>query len=66
MSKFGNVVSVPSIVIATKTPVSGEKPMSQNASPMKRISKPEDVPMGHHYAVIVYKTSSVYIPGNER
>lgn len=33
---------------------------------MKRVSSPEDVPTGHHYAVIVYKSQSVYIPGDER
>jgi hypothetical protein len=33
---------------------------------VKRVSKKDDVPKGHHYAIIVYKTSSVFIPGDER
>ena len=33
---------------------------------MKQVTKPSDVPVGRHYAIIVYKTISVYIPGDER
>lgn len=33
---------------------------------MKRVSRKSDVPVGHHYAVLVYKSSSVFIPGDER
>lgn len=33
---------------------------------MKRVSKKEDVPAGHHYSVLVYKTSSTYVEGDER
>jgi hypothetical protein len=35
-------------------------------SKVKRVAKIEDVPKGHHYAVLVYKSSSVFIPGDER
>lgn len=31
-----------------------------------RVSKKDDVPKGHHYAIIVYKSDSIYIPGDER
>lgn len=33
---------------------------------MKQVHKKEDVPQGHHYSVLVYKTSSTYIEGDER
>ena len=33
---------------------------------MKQVHKKEDVPTGHHYSVLVYKTSSIYIEGDER
>ena len=33
---------------------------------MKRVHKKEDVPCGHHYSVLVYKTSTTYVPGDER
>jgi len=33
---------------------------------MKRVHTKEDVPHGHHYSVLVYKTSSTYVPGDER
>lgn len=33
---------------------------------MKRVKKPSDVPVGYHFAVIIYNTTSVYIEGDER
>jgi hypothetical protein len=33
---------------------------------MKIVNGPDDVPEGHHYAIIIFKTDSVYIPGDER
>lgn len=33
---------------------------------VKRVAKKDDVPKGHHYAIIIYKSDSVYIPGDER
>lgn len=33
---------------------------------MKKVNKPEDVPVGHHYAIIILKQNSVTIPGDER
>lgn len=33
---------------------------------MKRVHSKEDVPCGHHYSVLVYKTSSTYVEGDER
>lgn len=33
---------------------------------VKRVAKKDDVPKGHHYAVLIYKSDSVYIPGDER
>lgn len=35
-------------------------------SKIKKVTKKDDVPKGHHYAVLVYKTNSVFIPGDER
>lgn len=35
-------------------------------SKIKRVSSKKDVPVGHHYAIIVYKSYSEYIPGDER
>lgn len=39
---------------------------SETKSKVIRVGKPDDVPMGHHYAVLVYKSSSVFVPGDER
>lgn len=33
---------------------------------MKRVSNPNEVPKGFHYAVIIYDKVSVYIEGDER
>lgn len=33
---------------------------------MVRVNKPSDVPEAEHFAVLVYKTSSTYVPGDER
>lgn len=33
---------------------------------VKRVAGKNDVPKEHHYAVLVYKSNSVYIPGDER
>jgi hypothetical protein len=33
---------------------------------MKQVTKPSDVPNGAHYAVLVYETRTVHIPGDER
>ena len=33
---------------------------------MKQVHNKEDVPVGHHYSVLVYKTSSTYIEGDKR
>lgn len=33
---------------------------------MKVVNGPADVPEGHHFAIIVFKTQSVHIPGDER
>jgi len=33
---------------------------------MKRVKGPSDVPVGPHYCVIIYGTSSVYIEGDQR
>lgn len=35
-------------------------------SGMIRVRGPNDVPSGPHFAVIIYDTQSVYIPGDER
>lgn len=35
-------------------------------SKVKRVRSKDDVPKGHHYAVIIYKSNSVFIPGDER
>lgn len=32
----------------------------------RRAKSPADVPKGPHYAIIVFKTSSVYVEGDER
>lgn len=31
-----------------------------------RVETKLDVPVGHHYAILVYSSSSVFIPGDER
>lgn len=31
-----------------------------------RVNRKSDVPVGKHYAILVYKSSSVFIPGDER
>ncbi len=36
------------------------------AERMTRVKKPEDIPDTPHYAVLIYKVVSVYIPGDER
>ncbi len=33
---------------------------------MKKVKGPTDVPKGRHYVVLIYKTDSVTIPGDER
>lgn len=33
---------------------------------MMQVHKPSDVPDGQHFAVLVYKTSGTYVPGDER
>lgn len=33
---------------------------------MKQANSPSDIPEGHHYAIILFKSESVYIPGDER
>jgi hypothetical protein len=33
---------------------------------MKQVHKKEDVPIGRHYSVIIYKTNLVYHEGDER
>lgn len=33
---------------------------------MQQVKSPSDVPMGHHYAVIIYKSFTVHTPGDER
>ena len=33
---------------------------------MKQVKGPNDLPEGHHYAILVFKSSSVHIPGDER
>jgi hypothetical protein len=33
---------------------------------VKRVRQPSDVPEGPHTAVLVYKTTSTYVPGDER
>ena len=33
---------------------------------MQRVQAPDDVPSGTHYAVLVYKTTCVHVPGDER
>ena len=35
-------------------------------SKVKRVAGKDDVPKGHHYAVLVYKSQSVFVPGDER
>lgn len=35
-------------------------------SEMKRVNSPSDVPMGHHYAVLVYESTNVHHEGDER
>lgn len=35
-------------------------------SKIKRVSSKDDVPKGHHFAVLVYKSDSVFVPGDER
>jgi len=33
---------------------------------MKKITNAAEAPKGHHFAIIVFKQDSVYIPGDER
>jgi len=33
---------------------------------MRRVNSPDDIPDGDHYAVLVYKTTSTHVPGDER
>lgn len=33
---------------------------------MKQAKNPSDIPEGHHYAIIIFKSSTVHIPGDER
>jgi len=33
---------------------------------VKRVASKNDVPLGQHWAVLIYKSSSVYVPGDER
>lgn len=33
---------------------------------MKKVEKVSDIPTGRHFAVLIYKTASVFIPGDER
>lgn len=33
---------------------------------MKTAKSPSDIPEGHHYAILTFKSSSVHIPGDER
>lgn len=33
---------------------------------MKTAKAPSDIPSGHHYAILVFKSQSVFIPGDER
>lgn len=33
---------------------------------MVRVKGPDDVPEGHHYAVIIYSTGSIFVPGDQR
>jgi hypothetical protein len=33
---------------------------------MKTVNGPNDIPEGHHYAILIFKSTSVYIPGDER
>ena len=33
---------------------------------MKRVNSPDDIPDTDHYAVLVYKTTSTHVPGDER
>lgn len=33
---------------------------------MKTASSPSDIPEGHHFAIVLFKQSSVHIPGDER
>jgi hypothetical protein len=33
---------------------------------MKAAKAPSDIPEGHHYAILIFKSESVHIPGDER
>lgn len=33
---------------------------------MKAVKGPSDIPEGHHYAILIFKSTSVHIPGDER
>ncbi len=33
---------------------------------MKTVKSPSDVPDGHHYAILTFKSESIHIPGDER
>lgn len=33
---------------------------------MREVKGPDDVPNGHHFAVIIFNKGSVFIPGDER
>jgi len=33
---------------------------------MKSVKGPGDIPEGHHYAILIFKSQSVHIPGDER
>jgi|APSaa5957512535_1039671.scaffolds.fasta_scaffold123738_2 hypothetical protein len=37
-----------------------------NTPSMTRVKTPDDIPEGPHFAVLVYKTDSQHIPGDER
>ncbi len=40
--------------------------LQKNPGDLKQVEKSSDVPKDHHYAILVYKTQSVFIPGDER
>ena len=34
--------------------------------PLKRVEGPEDVPVEKHWAILIFRTESIHVPGDER
>lgn len=40
--------------------------MLRSKTGMVRVNGPNEVPEGHHYAVLIYSRDSIYVPGDQR